>query len=297
MVRVRPKQGKSLCTNKGSRAFRGSSAFTRVNSPSLLLLSSIYMGKAASRPTVDRSPQVKLVLLGSPAVGKTSLALYQVHGVFQDTPSVSSPLMLYQFGDSAHALKAVIMDSLTDEDLELRVPCRLRSIQNADCAVVVFAYNDRRSWESVPAKLQVLLSNLYTVDSAVLVGNKADVEERVVTDEEIQGLLKAWPRPKLTFFRVSCRSGTGVRLAFNRALQLGSGSRRVMWEGRKGLVYLLDYRRRSEEELPSRSLVSLGGRLCEALPSLLLTRRGRHMPRLDSLPPNVLLMVAKALLW
>lgn len=255
------------------------------------------MGRASSRPAVDHSPQVKVVLMGSSGVGKTSLALYQVHGVFQAIPSVSSALMLYQFGDSAHTLKAVIMDSLTDEDLELRVPCRLKSIQNADCAMIVFAYNDRHSWETVPAKLQVLLSHLYTANSAVLVGNKADVEERVVTDEEIQSLLKAWPRPKLTFFRVSCRTGTGVRLAFTRALQLGSGSKRVLWEARKGLVYLLDCRRRSEEELPSRSLVPLGGRLCEALPSLLLVRKGRHTLRLDCLPPNVLLMVAKALLW
>ena len=255
------------------------------------------MGKSASRAAVDHSPQVKLVLLGSPGVGKTSLALYQVHGIFKDNPSVASALMLYQFGDTARKLKAMIMDSLTDEDLELKVPCRLRSIQNADCAVIVFAYNDRRSWETVPAKLQVLLHYLYIPENAVLVGNKADVEDRVVGDDEIQSLLRAWSRPKLTFFRVSCRSGQGVRLAFSRALQLGSGSARILWEARKGLVYLLDYRSRTDEEPHSRSLVQLGGRLCESLPSRLLDRRGRRSLRLDRLPPNVLLMVAKALLW
>lgn len=254
------------------------------------------MGKPVSKPVSDHSLQVKIILLGSPGVGKTAMALYQVHGVFRQGDGSTLPLMIHQFEDERKDLKGIIMDALTDEELELKVPCRLRAIQNSDCAMLVFAYDDRLSWDSISSKLQLLRSCLYPADRAILVGNKADIAERAVTDEEVQSLVVTCQQPKLVFFRVSCCTGQGVNYAFAKALHLGGRSKRVLWEARKVVVFAVEESRRTEEETQTRGFPQLGGRLCEALPNLMFLRKRRLRLRLDRLPTNVLLMVVRALL-
>jgi len=255
------------------------------------------MGKTESKLAQEVLPRVKLVLMGSPKVGKTALAAYQEKGQFVTDAEETPECQLFQFQETCAGfrLKAILMDSLSDRDLEVKIPCRLRCIHNADCAVLVFDYSQFTSFETIRSKLQALHDNEYRAKTVILLGNKADITPKLIDDEEVEKLIKETETVKICFFRTSCRTGEGVREAFAKAVNVGFSGYRIAWELRKPLVWLYDQVLHPETQMQIRHSLSFTAGLCESLPSLFHKKSATVLPKLDRLPALVLLQVLQCL--
>lgn len=255
------------------------------------------MGKTESKQITELVPRVKLVMLGSPKVGKTSLAVYQEKGQFLTEAEDTPECQLFQFQETCHGfkVKAIVMDSLSDRDLEMKIPCRMRCIQNADCALLVFDYSQFTSFESLRKKLEVLEEHEYRAKSVLLVGNKTDTTAKLIDDEEVNKLVDEFKKYRLVFFKTSCKSGANVREAFSKAVSIGFSGRRMAWEIRKPVVWLYDQVLHPEMQIQARASMSFAAGLCESLPSLFRKRGSNRIPRLDALPVNVLFDILKYL--
>ena len=273
---------------------------TPVKEKSLVVMSDFHdgnMGKTESKITIDALPRVKLVLMGSAKVGKTSLAVYQEKGQFLTEAEDTPECQLFQFQETCHGfkVKAILMDSLSDRDLELRIPCRMRCIRNADCAVLVFDYTQFTSFETIRSKLQTLHENEYRAKHVVLIGNKSDSTAKLIDEEEVEKLVKETETVGICCFKTSCRTGEGVREAFAKAVTIAFSGYRMGWELRKPLVWLYDQVLHPETQLQIRHSLSFTAGLCESLPSLFRKRNTSKLPKLDQLPPLVILQVLKCL--
>ena len=255
------------------------------------------MGKTESKITQDALPRVKLVLMGSPKVGKTSLAVYQEKGQFLTDAEEAPECQLFQFQESCGGfrLKAILMDSLSDRDLEVKIPCRMRCIRNADCIILVFDYSQFASFETIRSKLQALRENEYRPKSVVLLGNKADTVSRLIEDEEVEKLIKEMETMEICFFKTSCKTGEGVREAFAKAVNVGFSGYRLAWELRKPLVWLYDQVLHPETQIQIRPSLSFTAGLCESLPNLFRKKTSTSLPKLDRLPALIILQVLQCL--
>ena len=204
---------------------------------------------------------------------------------------------LFQYPEiySGLRLHVILMDSLSDQDLETQVPCRLKCIKNADCAVVVFDMSQSEGLAKVEEKLKMLEVNGYQGKEVVLVGNKGDLEKQV-GDEEVETLLRAERKLLVDFYLTSCVTGANIKAAFTRALQISLCSERLLWELRKPLVFLYDQLIHSEASSATPiTAAAVAGGLCEAIPNLFTRKHVKKGLKLDKLPAELLLKVFQSL--
>lgn len=249
------------------------------------------MGGKSSSPATNVTSRVKIILLGSAQVGKTALCVYQERGMLLSDRDTLPECQLFQYPETLHGLRlhVILMDSLSDQDIEAQVPCRLKCIQNTDCAVLVFDLSQSDGLAKVQAKLKALEANGYMGKEVVLVGNKGDLE-RKVEEAEINALLQEERKILVTYFTTSCLNGENVKSAFTHALQISLRSKRLLWELRKPLVFLYDQLRHSEVA-PAPTAAGFASGLCEALPNLFTRKRLKKGPKLDQLPATLVLRV------
>lgn len=253
------------------------------------------MGGKSSSPAIDVTPRVKIILLGSAQVGKTALCVYQERGMLLSDRDTLPECQLFQYPETLNGLRlhVILMDSLSDQDLEAQVPCRLKCIQNTDCAVVVFDLSRSDGLAKVAEKLRALEAHGYLGQEVVLVGNKADLE-RLVEEGEVEALLQEERKFLVSYFTTSCLTGENVKSAFTCALQISLRSERLRWELRKPLVFLYSRLQRSEVS-PTLTAATFAGGMCEALPNLFTRKRLKKGPQLDKLPATLVLRVLRFL--
>ena len=258
------------------------------------------MGKQQSKPAGDTTPRVKIILMGNSGVGKTSLAVYQERGVFHTEPNTYAECQLYQFSDTCEGVKVkgVIMDALTDTDLQAKIPCRLKCVKNADCAVVVFEYGRELGLEDVREKIGVLEKYEYQAGEVILVANKSDLDSRLISDDEIHSFLKSSHPYNLSFYRTSCKTGSNVSALFSHAIQIGFHGPRMRWDCRKSVVWLYDQQLHSESEVSAGSSAALvlGTGLCQAIPDWFTKKKRTLSFDIAKLPKEVVLLVLRSLL-
>jgi small GTP-binding protein len=80
--------------------------------------------------------------------------------------------------------------------------------RNADCAIIVFSLLEITSFQAIDHWIEILYEATSS-DSVhlLLVGNKCDVQEREVSQDEIQAFCQ---RRNLLYFQVSAKTGEGV---------------------------------------------------------------------------------------
>jgi Ras-related protein Rab-5C len=154
--------------------------------------------------------QVKLVLLGEAAVGKSSLVLRFVNNEFQENkePTIGAAFLTQKCKLDDKVIKFEIWDTAGQERFHSLAPMYYR---NAQAAVVVYDITKPASLEKAKAWVKELSRQANSEIVIALVGNKLDLTRSVQTDEAQAYATEA----NLLFFEASAKTGDGVMDIFN----------------------------------------------------------------------------------
>jgi GTPase SAR1 and related small G proteins len=96
------------------------------------------MGAKQAKQKLDSSSKIKLLLMGKPGVGKSSLISYYQNNEISRNYEPTSGCKLISLNVNYYETNyhLLVMDSLADSDLGLS--CRLKSVQNAEIIAIVF---------------------------------------------------------------------------------------------------------------------------------------------------------------
>jgi small GTP-binding protein len=136
----------------------------------------------------------KIVLLGDGAVGKTSLQSRFTKGIFREDYKMTVGFQ--------YAVKEVDMPTPEGTSVPLRLHIwdlagqsrfdflRPMFIENAKGCVLVYDVTRRETFEGLREWIQLIKEHIQDQIPTVLVGNKTDLSERAVTNEEAKSLAK-----------------------------------------------------------------------------------------------------------
>ncbi|XP_017294136.1 ras-related protein Rab-17-like [Kryptolebias marmoratus] len=212
-------------------------------------------GEARRRP--DRTLRVKMVLLGSSGVGKSSLALRFSKDRFQNpSPTVGCAYLTRVMHLGGATLRLEIWDTAGQEKYHSVTPLYYRG---AHAALVVYDICKKETF--VRAQLWIReLQRQYVPGSTVLflVGNKGDLDQdRQVSAQEGQNLAED---KGVSFTETSALSGHQVNellgAVARRVLECVDGQQEVLTEWQE--APLVDLRRRSSSSNPLGSCCRTG---------------------------------------
>jgi small GTP-binding protein len=151
--------------------------------------------------------EYKIVVFGSGAVGKSAVTVQFVRGYFitdYDPTVEDSYRRLVSVGKET--VKLDILDSAGQEDF---LQMRTSDLRQAKGFMIIYAVNDRSSFEQVEDFFRYLTRIIGTLNLPVIIcGNKCDLEDqRTVSKEEGQELAR---RLSATFIETSARNNTNV---------------------------------------------------------------------------------------
>ncbi|KAJ3239728.1 hypothetical protein HDU81_005444 [Chytriomyces hyalinus] len=166
----------------------------------------------APAPVPSAKPvQVKLVLLGEAAVGKSSLVLRFVNNEFQENkePTIGAAFLTQKCRLEDKIIKFEIWDTAGQERFASLAPMYYR---NAQAAVVAYDITKQASLEKAKSWVKELQRQANPNIIIALVGNKLDLEaERTVPFEEAQAYAS---EQGLLFTEASAKSGEFVMEVF-----------------------------------------------------------------------------------
>ena len=160
-------------------------------------------------PTV---PTQKIVVLGEGRVGKTSLSLRFVNGIFSATqPSTQNASLLEKevTVGGTHRVNLQICDTAGQERFHALAPIYYRDAQGA---VLVYDITDADSFKRVERWVQELRHINGDVTALVLVGNKLDLQhQRKVQKKDAEDYAK---KVGAAHIQASAKQGQGVEEVF-----------------------------------------------------------------------------------
>lgn len=173
----------------------------------------------------SRPAQVKLVLLGEAAVGKSSLCLRFVQSDFQENkePTIGAAFLTQKCQVDNRTIKFEIWDTAGQERFHSLAPMYYR---NAQAAIVVYDITKASSLDKAKAWVKELQRQASQSIVICLAGNKADLVEdaaSVVDDEDDSSPRREIPYEDgkayadelgLLFFETSAKTGSGVQDVF-----------------------------------------------------------------------------------
>ena len=175
----------------------------------------ISIGEAITIPNaVIHEPMIdhifKFIIIGEYSIGKTCLLLQFQEGTFKNEyqPTIGVEFGTKNIKISDKTIKLRIWDTAGSE----RFKCITRGYFRGSCGVIIaYDITDRNSFNKIDEWLEELKN--YNPDNHIimLVGNKCDMIERVVTQEE--GRKKASEIGAL-FFECSAKTGENVNKLF-----------------------------------------------------------------------------------
>ena len=154
----------------------------------------------------------KVVVVGSSGVGKTAIVQRLVDGTFCDEgqSTVGVEFKSHSISFDEETMKLSIWDTAGQE--------RFRSVskayfRNAVGAILVFSLEDSQSFNELDGWLNDLHA-LATPNAVILlVGNKADVNDKTVTTSEAEAFAK---RHNLEYLETSAKDGLNINDTFVR---------------------------------------------------------------------------------
>jgi small GTP-binding protein len=161
-----------------------------------------------------RRTVLPLMLLGDGQVGKTSLIFSLTGNEFNDSQltTVGKESYVYQCTLHGYDLKMKIWDTAGQERFK---SMSLQVIKTSDAVVLVYAVNDKNSFNELDSWLEKLNETAdISKKPIIIIGNKADINEseRVITYEEGKEYAS---KKGYNFYETSAKTGQNVQEAFN----------------------------------------------------------------------------------
>jgi len=158
----------------------------------------------------------KIVFIGDPGVGKTSLITRYAASTFRENylPTLGANVVAKEVSVEGRVLTVLIWDIAGQEIFSV---VRDRYYNHANIAVIVYDVTARDTLKNV----KVWLDDIRTYNPSnlplVLVGNKIDLPDRVISKDEGE---KAAKEIHALFIETSAKTGENVRKMFERLIGL-----------------------------------------------------------------------------
>lgn len=157
---------------------------------------------------VDGDIIVKVVLVGSSMVGKTSIVSRIMKNEFTDQPPTIGVSFIthFIFLSDSKQVRLQIWDTAGDERFKAVTPMYYKE---CNVAIIVYAINDHKSFDSVKGWISDIISNTEIKPLLFIVGNKIDLEtDQQITSDEEKELEKEFP--DAIFCRSSAKTNSGI---------------------------------------------------------------------------------------
>lgn len=155
--------------------------------------------------------QVKLLLLGDMAVGKTSLMMRLTDDEFNLNIIGTAGIDLKKkiLNIEGEDVKVLIYDTAGHERFRLIAKSQYKG---SNGIVLIYDITDRKTFDNVSKWMEDIKENIDNKVEVMLVGNKIDkTNDRLVKSEEGQALGEKFG---VSFFETSAKTGEGVNSAF-----------------------------------------------------------------------------------
>ena len=160
----------------------------------------------------DEEKIIKLVLIGPPTVGKTCIVVRLMENIFSydEKPTVGVTFVTHFQEVNGQKIRLQIWDTTGEEKFRAVAPMYYH---DTNSALIVFAINNRDSFEQLDSWAQELNERADTKPLMFFVGNKNDLDsEREVSFAEANALAEKYNSP---YFEVSALTGEGIENLFN----------------------------------------------------------------------------------
>jgi len=167
--------------------------------------------KTPSAQLQTKIANIKLVLVGEAAVGKSSLVLRFVQNQFNENrePTIGAAFVTQKCEVGDRQIKYELWDTAGQERFHSLAPMYYR---NAQAAIVVYDITSSESFNKAKSWIKELQRQANPNIVIALVGNKADLERnREVDTEEAEAYAT---ESGLLFFETSAKDGVNVKEVF-----------------------------------------------------------------------------------
>ena len=159
---------------------------------------------------------IKFIIIGDAAVGKSNLLVRYTSGQFKEeyqlTIGVEFGSNNVIIGDNTYRIQ--IWDTAGQENF--------RSItrsyyKNTACAIIVYEISNKKSFENISSWIEECKNTAPKSILMVLVGNKCDLDNREVTEEEGREFAE---KNGMIFFETSAKTGKNVEELFKESVKV-----------------------------------------------------------------------------
>ena len=159
---------------------------------------------------------LKFIIIGDAAVGKSNLLVSYTSGQFKEeyqlTIGVEFGSNNVIIGDNTYRIQ--IWDTAGQENF--------RSItrsyyKNTACAIIVYEISNKKSFENISSWIEECKNTAPKSILMVLVGNKCDLDNREVTEEEGREFAE---KNGMLFFETSAKTGKNVEELFKQSVKV-----------------------------------------------------------------------------
>ena len=159
---------------------------------------------------------LKFIIIGDAAVGKSNLLVRYTSGQFKEEYQLTIGV---EFGSnnviiSDNTYRIQIWDTAGQENF--------RSItrsyyKNTACAIIVYEISNKKSFENISSWIEECKNTAPKSILMVLVGNKCDLDNREVTEEEGREFAE---KNGMIFFETSAKTGKNVEELFKESVKV-----------------------------------------------------------------------------
>ncbi|EDR25254.1 GTP-binding protein ypt2, putative [Entamoeba dispar SAW760] len=154
--------------------------------------------------------QLKVCLIGDSGVGKTSLLSRFINNTFSPTTesTVGANFFIHEFHVDGKITQVALWDTASQERYRSLVTMYYR---NTNGCLIVFGLDNRDSFYNIKTWYNNLIHTVGTDVAIIIVGNKNDLPETSITEQEIKALANEL---HCSWCLVSAKTGEGVSNAF-----------------------------------------------------------------------------------
>lgn len=160
----------------------------------------------------------KIIIIGNYQAGKTSLIERYIDDSFTayHTPTIGVDFNVKFFCCENKLVKSYIWDTAGQDRFMTIVSAYYRSVNGA---ILVFDLNCNKSFQALYAWMEELKANKSNKNIIIsLVGNKCDIGNDDVTEEEINDFIKSSPF-QISYIKASAKTGYNVNQIFKNLVE------------------------------------------------------------------------------